>query len=482
MTGWLLLLLYLVAVLFVGFGAAQLALRRAEPMRAELWLPLSFGLGLGAQCVIFLLFLLVFGRIYIIPAAGILLVFAVAAIWSARREIPTQFLGPEFLQLPSEPRSRGIYVLMIALIVFFLAMLYSNAASYPFTSYDGRAIWSYKAKILLHENTIFTDAFTDPYRVHYHRNYPPLVPFTEYSIYSIFNEVAERKVRFLFSTFFLFQVLYFHGILRRFGTGKIMATVFPLLYCATPFRDDWFEVDGGALNSGAVDIPLSFLTMVAAISALLWWKERQRWQVVVAVLFSALALMTKQEGIVAIAALLGANLLYSIFGTVDLRRALVFTFQLLACSILAALPWILVRSYLPNHYDEDYGAQMSAQVLSRIHTRIPIVTERLIREVMWLYKWNGYWLAYVGLLFFAISGWFRRRDFWLDAVILLWASAYFFTYLVSPLNLIFHLDTSISRLMSHVLPLVLIRLALFLHESNENAGVSSPADPTGVSA
>ena len=62
--------------------------------------------------------------------------------------------------------------------------------------------------------------------------------------------------------------------------------------------------------------------------------------------------------------------------------------------------------------------------------------------------------------------WFRKREFWLDSVIILWIAAYIFTYMMSPLNLIFHLDTSISRLMSHFLPLVLVRLALFFHDRN----------------
>ncbi len=468
MLGWTILFLYFAAVLLVGFGILQFIMRRAEPMRAELWLPISFGLGLGAQCLVYLLFLFIFGRIYLLPAALFLLFIAAAGLWYGGKGIPEEFPGFEFIQTPGLKKFRGVYWIIICLGIFFLALLYTNAASYPFTSYDGRAIWSYKATILLHEHTIFNDAFLDPYRIHYHRNYPLLVPFAEYSIYSLFGEVAERKVRFLFSTFFLFQVLFFYGILRRFGGGKFLSVLIPLLYCATPFRDDWYEVDGGALNSGAVDIPLSFLAMVAATMNLLWWRERRRWQWIIAVVFSGLCLMTKQEGIVIVAALFGANVLYALFGHVKNHlRSLAVPALILAASILLALPWFLIQRQLPNFYDEDYASQFNIAFMSQIHQRIPMITDKAVTEIFFIRKWNAYWIAYAVMLFLAIPGWFKRRDFWLDSVIILWAGAYFFTYMMSPLNLVFHLNTSTSRLMSHFLPLVLVRLALFFHEHNQ---------------
>lgn len=467
MIPWLLVVLYLLAVMVVGYAGLRVLLRRAEGLAAEIWVPASFGLGLGFQAIVFYISLALFGKVSVLLLVILsALLIAGSAAWLIRFPADQRgdLRGFELLTPPTDPNARSLYFACAGFILLFLGIIYTNAAQYPFTSYDGRAIWSYKAQVLLHDRTVFNEEFQDPLRHHYHREYPILMPFAMFMIYDTIGHVAERQVRFLLSSVFVFSVLFIFGFLRRFGAGPLMAILLAMLYCATPFRDDWSERDGGALNSGAVDIPLSLFAMIAIGSFMMFWKERQRWQWVLGAVFVAICLMTKKEGIVILAVISFGNGLQALFGLGISNRKRAFL-EAVGASLLAvaiALPSIYIGSKMPNFYDEKYGEMLTWEVLSQVHTRIPIVVVTAAQEIIFVTKWSWYWIAFIAMLLLAIPGWFTRREFYLDAILLAWVASYFFVYLVSPLNLVFHLNTSISRLASHFLPLVLIRLGLFL--------------------
>ena len=479
MLNLLLLLVYTMVLCLAGFFAGRFVFRRAGGIPAEWWLPVSFAMGLGIQTLIYSLFLLVLGRVYFPATAALMVALAIGGLTWRSREIAADFQGAEIMAAPQDRSQWGIYWLLLIFLAYMHSLLFANALTYPFTSYDGRAIWNLKAAILFHEQTVFTDAYTDPYRVHYHRNYPHLIPFAWYSLYSTLGEVNERQARFFLSLFFLFQSLFFYGMLRKFAINKVVAVLVPLLFSALAFRDDWSEVDGTALNSGSVDIPLSFFAMVAVSANLLWWREGQRWQWLLAGIFGGLCLLIKAEGIIIVAAMLGANLLYCMVGPhTKWKSGLGITGRVFLGSVLVALLWMLVQRQLPNLYDEEYGKQLRWSVLSKSPERLPPILGRLWQEITTLDKWNFFWLAYLLVLMASVRDWFRRRSFWLDSVLLLWAAAYLFTYLVSPLNLAFHLETSMARLLSHMLPLVLLKLCLFSQRmlSSEWEETPSPQD------
>lgn len=463
MAGLAICLAYFVYTTALGTFAFALAARRTGPLAAEFWLPLGFGIGLGIQGLAVMTSLALFhavvpGTLWLLLAA--LPAAAAAALWKDMGDLG-RFGGFQFLRDVPAP-ARGLSWGCVLLIVLLLGALYANAGSYPFTSYDGRTIWTFKTRILLEEQTVYTDAFLHPLRVHYHREYPILVPTVQYILSTALGELNERRIRSLFSTFFLFQVLFFYGVLRRLGGSPVLAVLVALLYCATPFRDDWAERDGGALNSGAVDIPLSFFAMVSITSYLLWFRGGGRWLWGVGVFFGAMCLLTKSEGIVILAVTTGANVLQLLLGGGDrTREKVAMTLAAPLATALVALPWLVLSRDMPIVYDEDYAAQLRWEVLSRAPERLPLIVSDFWDEIVNLQKWNAFWLAGLATVVAAVPTWHRRRDFYLDAVIVAWLAAYVFVYMVSPLNLIYHLNTSISRLMSHILPVVLLRVALF---------------------
>lgn len=470
---WVLLFLYLVATVAVGCGPAWLLLRRTGDVAAEIWLPVAFAMGLGLQGALLMAAVPIVGTMsFWFAGIGVIGVVAWAAVvyTKAQAEERDCLGGFSFISGPDQPSQRGVYWIAFALILLLFAIVYTNAASYPFTSYDGRAIWTYKAKILLHTGTPYSEAFLDDLRPHYHPDYPLLLPSIQYTIFTLLGGVMERPVRFLFSSFFVFQVMFLFGIARRIGGSSLLAMMLALLYCATPFRDDWSERDGGALNSGAVDIPLSFFALAAVGFFLLWWREGHRRFWLLGAIFVGLCLMTKKEGMVILAVITAGNLAQALCGRLqDGQRRLYATGWALAAAamaVLVALPWLWIGKDMPNFYDEKFGPMIRAETLELVPGRTQVILWFLQREILHFEKWNAYWLVFALMVPVMVVGWFTRRAFFLDVIILSWMAAYLFVYYVTPLQLIFHLDTSISRLLSHILPLVLFRLGLLALEWN----------------
>ncbi len=465
MISWLLVPIYLVFLGFLGMAFCKGFLWKSERFSAELWLPISFGLGLGVQAIAFFLSLILIGKVSFLLSI-ILIGVSLGALYGFRfyckDEASFEFGGWDFPGPESSKGERNLCFAIAALLIFFLGITFTNAAQYPFTSYDGRAIWSYKAKVLFYEDTVFTEAFTDPLRVHYHRDYPLMIPFAEYVIYRIVGDIGERQVRLLFSATFVFTVLFIYGGLRRLGIKSLLAILAAFFYCATPFRDDWSERDGGALNSGAVDLPLAFFALVSIVSYLLWWRERKHWQWVVGVLFSAFCFMIKKEGLVIFAVTSAANGVMALFSGSEFRKKnILAVIGFAVLTLVVASPWFMVVKQLPNYYDEDYAEMFNAEVLTTMHTRLNVIFYTLNKEIWNVEKWNLYWVALVLCFPFFVFGWFSRREYYLDVILIAWMMSYLFVYMVSPLNLVYHLNTSTSRLASHFLPVVLFRLILF---------------------
>jgi hypothetical protein len=459
--------LYLFFIPVLGYFPARALCRGAGSLSAEWWIPIAFITGLTLQAILFLVSIVVAGYVFPLACAAVALAIGGAILaWELRTPDSAwpEFTGFEFVRPGLDGGANRFHALMVGTIGLLAIIVYTNALSYPFTSYDGRAIWSFKARVLFHHNTIHTEAFTSPYVSHYHYDYPLLMPFAKYVIYLLSGEIAERSARILFSTVFLIQLLFLYGATRRL-TNPLIAILATLLYCATPFRDDWSERDGGALNSGAVDIPLSLFALIAVVACHRWWKDRSPWLLRVAAVAIAGALMTKKEGVVILAIVGGVNLLQAGVGPVMERlrgaRAIVLTG---AGALLLASPWLYLSTYLPNFYDEKYSTMLNAGTLEILPGRVQLIGWFMWEELFNYQKWNYYWAVYFGAVLLAIPSWITTRSFYFDSIILSWIAIYLFVYLVSPLNLVFHLNTSISRLASHFMPIVLLRLACFVVE------------------
>lgn len=455
--------LWLTALLLVGWAFLRLLLRDAGKLDAALWLPMSFALGVGVVGLAMTLLQLIVGRW---NAALLILAIALlyAITWSVRGRRGS---NPEFqgFEAPGGKLPLGWIGAVGAMVTLLLALNFTNAVTFPFTSYDGRAIWNYKAMILQEERTVHTESFTDPLRVHYHRDYPLTVPTANLGIMALLGGNNERAIRLFYSTVFVYQGLFIFGALRRLGAGWVLSSLGVLYLAGTAFRNDWNEKDANTLNSGSADFPLALMVSIAAVMNVLWWRERATWQWICTAVFLAMGVLVKAEGILFVAAALGGNAIGLLFAAKGTRAVSARTLAAMSgLMVILVLPWILLKQSLPNHYDESYAAMLDSDYLLRLHERLPVVLDGFRIHLTDWSRWGLQWPVFLIVPLVAAAGWCRRGDSFLDGMLLLWLLALLVVYLLTPLDLRFHLSTSLNRLLSQVVPLCLIRVLWFVQD------------------
>ncbi len=456
------LLVFEAMLVAVGLLVVRPLLPRGRSHPAELWLPLSFAVGLLANALMIKVSLLLAG--FYNPWQFLLLALVAALVLCIFRQ-SNRFaplggfaflarLGPH----PTGEFTRLLTILVLALVV----MLHAEALRFPLFTWDGRFIWNIKAMILLHEGTIFGDSFMDPERVHFHRDYPLLLPGAYTGIYQMTGGVAERMARLFLVHLMAMFLLAFHGSLRG-RCAPWIAMAFTALLAASAFRMDYTVRDGISLTTGVADFPLAFLLFLATVLYLRGWRTSEpRWHLLGGLMAGA-CLLTKSEGLVVFAALSAANAVAAL--TLG-RRSLHERFWHLALAVGVPLaivaPWLLIKSLMPNFYDEKFGDLIADAGWAPLLQRLPRVLTILAQEIGSTRSWNLTWFLFpVALLAASFRRW-HRLGWQPGAVVVLILAAYLLAYLATPLEVHYHMETSIGRLLSHLYPLALFQLATAL--------------------
>ena len=101
----------------------------------------------------------------------------------------------------------------------FLVLL--DALSQPLLSFDARAIWGMKARVIFSYGQIYGEDFFDPYRLHAKQRYPLGIPLAQSFVYHMVGEVDDRLGKIIFPGFFLALCLSFYAALRQFFSRAI---------------------------------------------------------------------------------------------------------------------------------------------------------------------------------------------------------------------------------------------------------------------
>lgn len=240
------------------------------------------------------------------------------------------------------------------------AVLLVGALTTPVLDWDGRMTWSPQARLIRMERTATPASFTDPWVWTSHPQYPPLVALVQATGLELVDAPRdERAGRGVHPLFFLalLAVLYRSvGILSRSVPAAAAATS---LAAMTPFLA--FESHGGAAGAYS-DVPLGAF-LGAGLAVLLCGRAGARTGAVAGLLLAG-AVLTKNEGLPLVAALLLVTLVVAL-GSLwrragargprvrRLLRGVVPLADLVACSALLLGAY---RSVIPNRYDEDYAS------------------------------------------------------------------------------------------------------------------------------
>jgi hypothetical protein len=492
------LLLGLVMIYVIGFIILR-CLLPAGSSRAET-LALAFGLGLGfiAWWSWLLIRLGIAPQLRYVAAGG--LPWLLALLLLIRRGKVRFSPGWPSWTWRFRPTFRcwGTTILLIW-IALWLAIILFYALFLPMYSWDGRAIYAFKAKIFFWHTVRDSLAelkpeFTDPYRVHLHRRYPPLVPLAESYIALVLNRFDDRLIKIIFPFFFLSTVLLLYARIARHQSA-----LRALLWCAILVALPAFSQlrEGGAF-SGTADVPLGFYHTMTVCMLLTFFEEARLGWLLMAAGASGLAMFTKNEGMatygitVALLLLVGARKLWHnpIMGR---KWILLASLAFILMPLLIITPWRSYFAEVPEVEEEEhYGDRLTIPAIIAQRDRIRPILTNMLREGRDSSRWG--WLGLIVLTSLTLAsrrGWRKESlpkpegghplclappgvsgdpgrlftGLWL----ILHIGLYFLIFLISPWPVDRHMALSYTRILIPLAPVLL----LFLSE-NVRLGLTRP--------
>jgi hypothetical protein len=372
----------------------------------------GYGYLLGVACVSGSLYMLsaLFGVPLRQPA-----IFGVAAGLAAAGMVKALLVRRVSSPPPRTPRpalSRRRRVITAAAVLIgagVSAGLLANAMSEPLLDWDGRMHWAAQARYIRYEGSVLPLAVTRGQWFINHPRYPVLMPVAQAVVLeAVGARQDEFPFRALYAAFFPALLALLYDGARRW-TGCLPAAVVVVAACGLRFPT--YFVDGGATGAYS-DLPLACF-VGAALILLLRGRPGQVTGAdgILAGLFLGAAVLTKNEGTILAAAVLGAAALPLLRlrrlrrqppGAPRRRLLLKGARVCAAASIfLTVLAFFLYwRTIIPNRQDENYEEFVQLTSLAReAVVRVPLLASRVLTKTFLTWDhWTGFWWVFAIVL------------------------------------------------------------------------------------
>ena len=340
----------------------------------------------------------------------------------------------------------GWMILPLAVIVAAAALMMMGAISSPLMDWDAFAIWVFKAKVLTHEALRPPPAYFHDLTLSYsHLDYPLMVPFLTAGAYAAMGTVDDQTGK-LVSAFLDILVVPIVYLGLRWKLQRLPSACLSALMTMLPVMFRYVGV-------GCADLPLTAF-YAGSIFYVARWIDGKQWQdLILAILFSAFAAFTKNEGLM-LALINGAVILGFCFWG-GCRRARVGAAVFFAGLLAMDAAWLIWSWSLP-HTHEDYGSKLlSLQLVSHLPALKEIIP-RLLFQTTKFHVWGLLWIM-AGVM--ALLGW---RALARQYVVAMWIllglhlMSYALVFCVTPWDLAELMRITINRLLLHTVPAVIL--------------------------
>jgi hypothetical protein len=428
-------------------------------------LALGYGIGTGFLAWEMLVFQALGFSFTVVGLLAPLLSFSVIAFLFARRNELRKGRSGTRLAVASVPFQRVEWFLIAAIAAetsgsFFRAWLL------PMEAYDAVANWGLKAKAIFLAGNIPESFLRNQNYEVFHPDYPLLVPLLESHVYRCIGDLREASAKTVFPLYLAGSVAILIAALRRAGQTRRSCLLFGFLLVSIPYLSE-------QATNGYADVVVSFFFGAGSLYLYLWQTTGTGLFLILSALLTGCAALTKNEGLVLIGIHLGwlAAVLLSNSG-IRLGNRL-FRFGVYVCILAAVLmPWYLFKDSLGLRNDVINSDAVTAGFTWSSLSRVGPILYHMQTQVFGPKNWNLVWI----LLFVAIV--LRRRvllrspaAFVLCATaltVVAYMSVYLITpYGVPPFDVTWHLRTSASRLLLHLLPQVVFLVGLAIGETEK---------------
>ncbi|MBO46485.1 MAG: hypothetical protein CMJ96_06265 [Planctomycetes bacterium] len=374
---------------------------------------------------------------------------------------------------PRGPRPLHFWSFLPALLAVGLSVLICQADSVK--EVDAQMRWVQHGQWMAETGSLVPERMEDPSWAKLHPSYPPLL--SSVIGFALQLPGANREgTPLLFGPFFFLALLgILHGFCIRNTSSKwtfIWVAGFAFTPCFAWLARDGLTV-GMAADSALADIPLAlFLTALAALSIRILEGEDSPPHRGLLLLVGAGSMLVKQEGAAFVLASLPLSTLFVVWlsqkngqNSISWRP---FGW-LFSGAIAAWILWAGVSTNMPVAEGENYLSVEGFQNLWTGFDRLPQIGLRVLEEFFSVNRWGGLWFVAVAA---TAVGLYRKNTsaLFLTLLLLLGIGVSVAGFMSSGWNggdIKGLMDSSLTRLLMHHAPLVLLLGVKSLHSAKE---------------
>jgi hypothetical protein len=440
--------LALAVLLATGIAAQTWLLPRTETYWYEYW-ALAFLLGTATVSVLWVLLSPFYHLMHPMPLLSIAAVLLFGATQHRLR-----------VRLPAgvSPMLWIDVLLVVALCVELAAVV--AASLHTTLGWDGIFNFELKAR-LIYENDppgrLPLPYLSDSSRAWSHPEYPLMIPFAEFWLYSWLGRVDQSAIKVLFPLFYVSVVALLAGAVRRFSSPRTALMTAVALGALPPLT----HLPGAA--SGYADVPLAAALVGLVSFACIGMATNDVHALRLAGVLGAIAAWTKIEGLMLAGSV---GVIASVIGVAQGRR---HATMVLAIPMVLMVPWLVVQT-LYGIGPADFT--VAWQGLGSNVRSLPEITRVMVAELLrpghWGLLWPC-WLIAVGLQFRADS---RTKVWeWLPvAGVTLPLALYVLVFVFSTWpDVTEHVRLAMPRLLVPLAPVALMSTVLRLHAAYHHA-------------
>ena len=351
----------------------------------------------------------------------------------------------------------------VAALVLEASSVFFRASFRPMEAYDAVSNWGLKGKAIWLAGNIPTSFLQNPNYEVFHPDYPLLVPLLESYVYRFAGGLREGSAKLMFPLFLAGCAVTLFAALRRTGQTRRSCLLFSFLLISIPYFSEH-------ATNGYADVILGFYFCAGTLYLYFWQITGETLFFVLSTLFAGFAALTKNEGLL----LVGIYLIW-ITALLLWRTDVPFRNRIatlgISCCLLAALlmPWYLFKASLGLRNDVINSEAIKAGLKWSGISRLGPILYHFQTQVFGPKNWNLVWMLFAAAVCLRQKVLLRTPAVSVllatVAVLIAYVGVYLITpYSVAPFDVTWHLRTSASRLLLHVLPQVVFLIGLAFGE------------------
>jgi len=424
---------------------------------------LSVGLGLGISSYIFFVSLLLLNSLNgfsILTEVFVSFIFlALCLIFNLKRKTHKISLNYANSYANRTQDShlllvRGFWITLILSMLYFILRSFNN----PHGTWDAWAIWNMRARFIFRGGSNWLEAFSNIYAWS-HPDYPLMVSS---NVARIWNYVGSETVigpiliAFLFTYATVMLLVSSIAYLRSHSHGLLAGLVL--------LGITYFTKQGISQFS---DVPVGFFILATVVLVFLYntLPERNLSFVFLAGLMAGFSAWTKNEGFLFIISFLIAHFIV-IFTKKGWKPYLTDMVSFLAGLLPILTLVIYFKIQIAPSNDLLSGQEIKLTMVRLVDfSRYLIIGKWYFTEFLDIFLQNGSIIVFIFcflFLKFSLPEKYKTSIFILVLMYFIMLSGYFMVYVVTPKDLVWHLDTSLKRLFLQLMPAALFTFFIVL--------------------